>query len=68
MFSLKGFLIGMTQGLNATLSGDPDEPFSSRTAREASNGSRFWIITEALINLGFAIATGERNHCANSLE
>ena len=38
MLSGRGFLIGLTQWLNATLSGDPDMPFSSRTAIEAATG------------------------------
>lgn len=67
MISGRGFLISLTQWLNATLSGDPDMPFSSRTAIEANVGKRGWIIMEALIDLGFAIITGERDHCRNSL-
>lgn len=67
MISVRGFLVGLTQWLNATLSGDPDMPFSSRAAAEAATGKRGWIITEAAINLGFAIVTGERDHCRNSL-
>lgn len=67
MISWRGFLIGLTQWLNATLSGDPDMPFSSRTAIEAGKGRRRWVIIEAAINLGFAIVTGERDHCRNSL-
>lgn len=67
MISWRGFLIGLTQWLNATLSGDPDMPFSSRSALEANAGRRGWIIVEALIDLGFAIITGERDHCRNSL-
>lgn len=67
MISKRGFLIGLTQWFNATFRGDPDEPFSSRTARGAAKGKRGWIIAEAVINLGFAIVTGERDHCRNSL-
>lgn len=67
MISPRGFLIGLTQWLNATLSGDPDEPFSTRTARGAANGKRGWIIMEAVIDLLFAVVTGERGHCRNSL-
>ena len=67
MLSGRGFLVGLTQWLNATLSGDPDMPFSSRAAMEAGAGKRGWIIVEALIDLLFAIMTGERDHCRNSL-
>lgn len=67
MISPRGFLIGLTQWLNATLSGDPDMPFSSRSAIEAARGGRGWVIMEAFINLLFAVATGERDHCRNSL-
>lgn len=68
MISKRGFLTGLTQWVNATLSGDPDTPFSSRAAQEAATGKRGWIIIEAAINLGFALVTGERDHCRNSLE
>jgi len=66
-FSINGFLVGATQWLNATLNGDPDMPFSARTAIEAEKGGRRWIIIEAVINLGFAIITGERDHCRQTL-
>ena len=65
--SINGFLVGLTQWLNATLNGDPDMPFSARTAIEAEKGRRGWIIIEAAINLGFAIITGERDHCRKAL-
>ena len=68
MISVRGFLVGLTQWLNATLSGDPDMPFSARAALEANKGGRAWIITEAAIDLGFAVVTGERDHCRNTLE
>jgi len=68
MISGRGFLIGLTQWLNATLSGDPDMPFSSRTAIGANAGKRGWIIMEAFIDLLFALITGERDHCRNSLQ
>lgn len=67
MISPRGFLIGLTQWLNATLSGDPDMPFSSRSAIESGAGKRGWIIMEAVIDLLFAVFTGERDHCRNSL-
>lgn len=67
MLSGRGFLIGLTQWLNATLSGDPDMPLSSRSAIEAETGKRGWVILEALIDLLFAIFTGERDHCRGSL-
>jgi len=67
MISGRGFLIGLTQWLNATLSGDPDMPFSSRSAIEANAGKRRWIVIEAVIDLLFAVAMGERDHCRNSL-
>lgn len=66
MLSGRGFLIGLTQWLNATLSGDPDQPFSTRAALGADTGKRGWVIVEAAINLMFAIGTGERDHCRNS--
>ena len=66
MFSGRGFLIGLTQWLNATLRGNPDQPFSARSAIEADAGKRGWIIMEAAINLLFAILTGERDHCRQS--
>ena len=65
MISGRGFLIGATQWLNATLGGDPDQPFSTRAATEADNGHRGWMIVEASIDLLFAFA-GERDHCRNS--
>jgi hypothetical protein len=68
MISPRGFLIGLTQWLNATLSGDPDMPFSSRSAIEAGKGKRGWIIMEAVIDLLFAIIAGERGHCRNSAQ
>lgn len=67
MISARGFLIGLTQWLNATLSGNPDQPFSARTAMEADAGKRGWIIVEAFIDLLFAIVVGERDHCRQSL-
>jgi len=66
MLSGRGFLIGLTQWINATLRGDPDQPFSARTATEADAGKRGWIIVEAAIDLLFAIVTGERDHCRQS--
>ena len=68
MISPRGFLIGLTQWLNATLSGDPDMPFSARTAIEAERGGRGWIAMEAFIDLLFAVAVGERDHCRNAVE
>lgn len=68
MISGRGFLIGLTQWLNATLSGDPDKPFSTRAATEADKGARGWIIIEAAINLLFALVAGERDHCRKSQE
>jgi hypothetical protein len=67
MLSGRGFLVGLTQWLNATLSGDPDMPLSTRSAIEAATGKRRWVIIEAFIDLLFAIVTGERDHCRNSL-
>ena len=67
MLSGRGFLVGLTQWLNATLSGDPDMPLSTRSAIEAAAGKRRWVIIEAFIDLLFAIVTGERDHCSNSL-
>lgn len=66
MLSGRGFLIGLTQWLNATLGGNPDQPFSTRAAIEADRGSHGWIAVEAIIDLGFAIFAGERDHCRNS--
>lgn len=66
MLSGRGFLIGLTQWLNATLSGNPDQPFSARSAMEADRGKRGWVIVEAFIDLLFAIALGERDHCRKS--
>ncbi len=66
MISGRGFLIGLTQWLNATTGGDPDQPFSARAAMGADKGKRGWIITEAAIDLLFAVITGERDHCRRS--
>lgn len=66
MLSWRGFLIGMTQWLNATLGGDPDQPFSARCAIEAEKGKRGWLIAEALIDFIFAFM-GQRDHCRMSL-
>lgn len=68
MLSGRGFLMGLTQWLNATLSGDPDQPFSTRAATEADTGARGWIIVEAFIDLLFAVVIGERDHCRKSQE
>jgi hypothetical protein len=57
----------MTQWLNATLGGNPDQPFSARCAIEAEKGGRGWVITEAFVNLVFALLKGERDHCRRSL-
>lgn len=66
MFSGRGFLIGLTQWLNASTEGNPDQPFSARSAIEADKGARRWIITEAAVDLLFAIISGERDHCRKS--
>lgn len=63
-----GVLIAMTQGLNAVAGGNPDQTFSGRCAIDAANGSRWGIIREAFVDLLFAVITGERDHCRNSIE
>lgn len=61
-------LIAMTQSLNATTGGNPDQTFSGRTAIEARTGRRWPVIREALINLIFAVIAGQRGHCEASIE
>lgn len=67
MFSFKGFLVGITQLVNGSLSGDPDTPFSARAAYEAESGHHGWVAMEAILDLVFAVLFGERDHCRNSL-
>ena len=62
-----GVLIAMTQALNATLGGNPDQTFSGRTALSARSGKRLAIIGEAFIDLLFSFF-GDRHHCENSIE
>ena len=66
--SIRAILIAATQSLNAANGGNPDQTYSGRTALEAREGRRGAIIREALINLVFAVATGQRHHCEASIE
>lgn len=53
-----------TRWLNALFGGNRrGESVSSAVGRKAMAGRRLYIIAEAVINLGFAMAKGERNHC-----
>lgn len=61
-------LIGIDQTGNAALGGNPDETISSRVGKAAERGVRRAVILEAIINLIFAVAAGERHHCADSIE
>lgn len=64
----RSILIAITQSFNAANGGNPDQTYSGRTALDARNGSRWAIIREALINLVFAVVTGQRHHCEASIE
>jgi hypothetical protein len=53
-----------TRFLNAVFGGNRrGESMSSAVGRKALKGRRFYIITEAVINLAFAITVGQRDHC-----
>lgn len=61
-------LVGLDQTANAAAGGNPDETISSRAAKQAIAGQRWGIVKEAAIDLVFAVLTGERRHCAASIE
>lgn len=61
-------LIGVDQTANAAIGGNPDETISSRVAKAARSGRRGAIVVEAVINLLFALLSGERHHCEASIE
>lgn len=66
---LRNILIGLDQVCNVILGGDDvDETISSAVGRKASEGRRWAIAAEGLIDMWFALIFGERHHCANNIE
>ena len=65
---LLNLLIAIDQGGNAFFGGSPDETISSRVGRAALRRNTFGIIAARVIDWLFLNLTGERDHCANSIE
>lgn len=65
---MRRILVALDQLFNVLFGGNNvDETISSAVGRKAKAGRRFYIIWEAVINLMFAMITGERNHCENNI-
>lgn len=68
MTYLRRSLVAIDRAWNVILGGNRDgETISSAVGRKAAQGRRLFIITEALIDLLFALR-GERHHCQNNVE
>ena len=65
---LLNLLIAIDQGGNAFFGGNPDETISSRVGRAALRRNTFGMIAARVIDWLFENLTGERDHCANSIE
>lgn len=66
---LRTFASATTRWLNTLFAGnDYREPTSSAVGRKAAQGRRMFVIAEAMIDLLFAVALGERHHCAEHAE
>ena len=65
---LFNLLIAIDQGGNAFLGGNPDETISSRVGKAARGGGWFAVAMRRLIDWLFFNLTGERDHCAHSIE
>lgn len=65
---LLNLLIAIDQGGNAFFGGNPDETISSRVGRAALREVRGALTLRSIIDWLFLNLTGERDHCANSIE
>ena len=65
---LLNLLIALDQGGNAFFGGSPDETISSRVGRAALREVRGAQTLRSIIDWLFLNLTGERDHCANSIE
>lgn len=66
---LRRSLMAIDRAWNTILGGNRDgETISSAVGRKAAEGRRLFVILEAGIDLIFAIACGQRHHCANNIE
>lgn len=61
-------LVGLTQFLNTLLGGDPDQPFSGRSAIAKGLGKRWGKISVAIIDWIFKKLRNEDDHCFNSID
>jgi hypothetical protein len=65
---LYSLLIAQDHLTNATLGGHYLTTISSLLGHLKQSGSKTGTITARLVDLGFRIATGERNHCVNAMQ
>lgn len=66
---LRNILIALDQLVGVLLGGNnPDETISSAVGRKAASGRRWAIAAEGVIDAFFAVALGQRHHCANNIE
>lgn len=62
-------LVGIDQGWNAALGGDPDETISSRVGKASLRGAWFArYVAEPLIDWLFLVLTGQTGHCLACIE
>lgn len=56
------------QYINSVFKGLEDHSISGRVGYLAMQGNKSALVMEKIINLGFFLATGQRNHCREAIE